>query len=256
MGIASTVTIHAWGLLVVLQSSARVASLSLCPGSKRECYNGLCLADGTCKCQSGWQGLSCSLKCPGIPTSPCFGNGVCNIKGICICKWGYAGAACEKRCPLYFGSPCGCSAPNDISCRGNCTADGTCICGTKYRGPDCSISCARCVNGDCTEDGSCACHAGWTSPLCSVACPPPPAAGVPPCSGRGVCVFLGGNTSACVCARGLEGLVERYEGDDCEVAVANAASRLNQTAEVPNFARHRCPALRVISAPKPPPPAQ
>lgn len=65
-------------------------------------------ADGTCQCQTGWQGETCQdPQCP----NDCHGRGTCaapspDYPGSCTCNEGWAGDACELSA-LEQASPAG-----------------------------------------------------------------------------------------------------------------------------------------------------
>ncbi|MFT6399079.1 MAG: hypothetical protein ACJAYU_003842, partial [Bradymonadia bacterium] len=76
-----------------------------CPGgAANPCSgNGECsdnaAGDGTCACDSGWAGGSCSVECAGGAATPCNDNGVCSQgsagDGACICDAGFEGTTCD-----------------------------------------------------------------------------------------------------------------------------------------------------------------
>ena len=189
-----------------------------------------------CICWRGWAGDDCDVVCPGAQ-GQCSGHGKCTVvpgerTAKCVCSQGYGGDACEAACPLLFGKPCGCAKPGDRTCRGQCSSDGTCKCGRAYRGHNCGIMCLggegnTCsLKGECREDGSCRCFRGWAGAMCDVECP----GGISlPCSGHGQCFAIGVKNASCSCDEGLPGLIGRYEGPTCSIAVYNPKVTLNQT---------------------------
>lgn len=47
---------------------------------------------GSCTCDSGWSGISCSIECKGGSKTPCSLNGTCDsLTGLCKCNEGTAG---------------------------------------------------------------------------------------------------------------------------------------------------------------------
>ena len=59
--------------------------------------HGVCLSDGTCKCDKGWTGLDCSIEC-----SPCL-HGDCRLDGSCHCRPGWTLLDCSKFIDLEKG---------------------------------------------------------------------------------------------------------------------------------------------------------
>lgn len=76
-----------------------------CPGGAADPCNGNgdcsdnAAGDGTCACDSGWAGGSCSVECAGGAATPCNDNGTCTEgsagDGTCVCDPGFDGSACD-----------------------------------------------------------------------------------------------------------------------------------------------------------------
>ena len=77
------------------ESAGDTAPLASCP--KNCSLRGVCLDLGTCYCNFGWAGDSCSLECVGGAINPCSGHGVCQTDGACTCNEGYSGKSCGRR---------------------------------------------------------------------------------------------------------------------------------------------------------------
>ena len=72
--------------------------IGVCP--HRCSFRGFCNLQGHCECESGYEGVDCSLSvCP----LDCSGNGVCDgLLGVCRCGEFWVGDACNV--PLPEGS--------------------------------------------------------------------------------------------------------------------------------------------------------
>ena len=100
--------------------------------------HGVCLANGTCKCDSFYIGSNCQgNRCP----NHCSDHGTC-IDGLCVCNTGWDGYDCSK---VKL-----CSA----LCPESWIGDGICD-------PDCNIPKCLNDNGDC--DHICRCPDEWLS---------------------------------------------------------------------------------------------
>ena len=179
------------------------------------------LALGTCKCDPGWGGKTCSVRqCAGLgqwTLTLCSGHGACLQNSTCACMAGWRELACAER-----------SCPDGCHGRGVCK-DGVCFCANGFDGPSCQralcptgtdhplqagVVGAVCSHrGVCGADGTCRCHKGASGTDCSrVAC------SEPDCSHRGVCVpaegangLIGPSLPPPVCKCNAT-----YYGDGCE----------------------------------------
>jgi hypothetical protein len=62
-----------------------------CLGTKAGSFKG-----GGGNCADGWEGLKCDQKvCPWDKNKECSGNGTCDADGTCSCNFGYAGESCS-----------------------------------------------------------------------------------------------------------------------------------------------------------------
>jgi len=120
---------------------------------------GFCGGDGSCDCNVGWTGPTCSTCFRGYYGSTCTAcpacaNGTCNDgmsgDGTCACNRGWAGALCDTCAEGFTGELCD-------------------ACAEGYYGPDC-LPCPACDHGSCNQgmdgDGLCACETGWDGDLC------------------------------------------------------------------------------------------
>ena len=153
--------------------------------------HGICLYDGSVRCNPGRAGSHCEFQCLDCE------YGSCNLNdGSCDCFAGYYGDLCNMTCPGR------CSGNNGI-----CQEDGTCACDAGFTGDDCSLECCirdggtsiGRVHGSCDPTGGCLCDDGWTGPSCDCN-------DLFTCSDRGTCSNVSGT---CVCE-------EQFEGARCE----------------------------------------
>ena len=154
--------------------------------------NGICLNDGSVRCNPGRAGEHCEFEC-----LDCL-YGSCNLgDGTCDCFQGYYGDLCDLTCPGR------CSGNNGV-----CQDDGLCDCDTGFTGVDCSLDCCirdggtaiGRVHGECNPLGGCICDADWSGPNCDCN-------DVSTCGGRGVCI---NNTGFCGCE-------PQFQGARCEM---------------------------------------
>ncbi len=149
--------------------------------------NGICQADGSCRCQNNFYGVKCEFDFNLVTAAPpvncpadlCV-QGTCQLANnnsyFCVCRTGYTGIRCNEVINV-------CQTANP--CRnGICTSQGnnqyTCACYTGFYGVNCELSNSAtnsvcetvkpCVNGVCTPVGTtqynCACYQGWSGFNC------------------------------------------------------------------------------------------
>ena len=188
--------------------------------------HGLCLDDGSCRCDPEWSGKACTISaCP----FGCRGRGRCVAGGVsglfaCVCNQGFTGDACEtaaaEPCPLHCSGNGFCLQPSRHEPAARC------MCLHGWQGVACELDTCpdHCSSHGSCDGGTCRCHFGWEGLSCNttllVPSPPPsppPAVALPPgmallgcqdqrgCSGRGICLVNG----KCDCNQG-------YLGDRCE----------------------------------------
>ena len=147
-GVARTFSIL---ILGTVRAAAPVVGCNGCSG------RGVCLADGSCLCDSGYWGDSCE-QASGWNTEcakDCAHHGQCR-HGTCLCDPGYSGHACEEVTP---------TCPHNCGGHGRCEHQ-VCSCFAGYTGDACLQVAAICQNG-CSGHGVCAagkceCDAGYT----------------------------------------------------------------------------------------------
>ena len=153
---------------------------------------GICLNDGSVRCNPGRAGSHCEFQCLDCE------YGSCNLNdGSCNCFAGYYGDLCNATCPGR------CSGNNGL-----CQDDGTCNCDAGFTGDDCSLECCvrdagtaiGRVHGSCDPTGGCLCDDGWTGPNCDCN-------DRFTCSNRGTCSNV---TGTCVCE-------DQFQGARCEM---------------------------------------
>ena len=154
--------------------------------------HGICLNDGSVRCNPGRAGEHCEFEC-----LDCL-YGSCNLAdGTCDCFQGYYGDLCNATCPGR------CSGNNGV-----CQDDGTCSCDNGFTGADCSLECCirdggtaiGRVHGQCNPLGGCICDADWSGPNCDCN-------DASTCGGRGTCI---NNTGICGCE-------PQFQGARCEM---------------------------------------
>ncbi|XP_017567677.1 stabilin-2 isoform X2 [Pygocentrus nattereri] len=121
------------------------------------------------KCCSGYYGRDC-LACPGGPGSPCSNHGQCDEdhlgNGTCTCNTGFQGVACELCTEGHFGPDCkACNCTEHGMCDEGPEGTGSCFCNEGWTGPRCEHKLADgplCVpachkKAVCAENNTCVC---------------------------------------------------------------------------------------------------
>ncbi len=96
----------------------------------------------------------------------CSGSGVCSANGTCVCPTGFAGSACETCAEGFFGATCQPCPTGCTNCDQGIAGSGRCLSPVVPNAP----STCNCINGECGSDGQCACLAGWTTAANGTAC--------------------------------------------------------------------------------------
>lgn len=174
------------------------------------CSLGECQLDGSCLCQLGWAGPTCSVPlCNGILASDplvCSGNGHCIAPEICSCLANYLGAYCSIPTCLFIPS----NHPFACSGHGQCSFVDNCSCADGWTGKYCERSMCGCSgHGFCTTDTmdacncTCDCLTGWYGTQCQYAiCNSLTNLDPAVCNGRGNCHHP---TRPCFCERNRVG---------------------------------------------------
>ncbi|XP_020660055.3 stabilin-2 [Pogona vitticeps] len=182
------------------------------------------------KCCKGFFGPDCN-QCPGGFSNPCSGNGQCvdgmKGNGTCMCNSGFEGShcqfcsdpnkygpQCDKKCLCVYGK-----------CDNHIESDGICLpgsCKSGYTGKLCDTQVFPCgmflqfchAHADCMYSNgamSCVCKAGYEGDgiVCSEV---DPCANLIPhgCNSNAECIKTGPGTHECVCQPGWTG-----NGRDC-----------------------------------------
>ncbi len=125
------------------------------------CVHGTCAEGGTCACDGGFAGATCS---------------------VCAAQhFGWNGSNCTSCAAGYFGGTCqGCTCQHG-TCKDGLTGDGTCsICASPWVGANCdkcpsgtwgtnceqTCACVHATGCDQTT-GACQCELGWSGPSCN-----------------------------------------------------------------------------------------
>ncbi|GFS21360.1 fibrillin-1, partial [Elysia marginata] len=152
-----------------------------------------CLAtNGTCVCQDGWTGDTCSENIDECQQAPSYGSCGSNARCVddpgsyrCVCDVGFfkTDSRCEPCDATHFGqdcaSTCSCITANTQDCN---DTTGTCSCNTGWTGVNCSVDVDECSlgsdycpgpNDTCANfDGyaECPCDSGFYRPTPSDNC--------------------------------------------------------------------------------------
>jgi hypothetical protein len=135
------------------------ATVDLC--YDKNCHNGYCVK-GECQCSNGWSGSSCNIRDECV--NNCHPNGICEQKK-CRCQGGWSGQNCQVAPNACFNKYCGGNT------RGVCYG-GQCFCFDGYSGVDCLIEVNLCPTGKChkgtcdPKNGLCTCAEGFSGPTC------------------------------------------------------------------------------------------
>ncbi|KAM4634092.1 scavenger receptor class F member 2-like [Polymixia lowei] len=139
--------------------------IAICEGNFTCKENEVCVRPNECRCQHGYFGATCDMKCPSQFWGPeckgkcsCHPNGQCDdVTGACTCNPNRWGANCEL--------PCSCQ-------KGTCNQNtGVCTCYSGFWGKQCSKNCRCSVNSICdVASGQCHCNPGWYGRNCNAQC--------------------------------------------------------------------------------------
>lgn len=97
---------------------------------------------------------------------PCAGSGICSAQGTCTCPTGFNGTSCETCASGFFGPTCQPCPAGCTKCDDGIAGSGRCLILTVTNPP----SSCNCVNGECGANGQCTCLPGWTSASNGSAC--------------------------------------------------------------------------------------
>ena len=144
-----------------------------------QCQDGA-TGSGTCFCEYGYATASCAVMCPGFALggSVCSGHGVCDpVQGTCACDSSWDGDDCGVCAPGRFGPQCEDECFNGRTEGTICVCDpgyGLPNCSTACpQAPDGTYCSGHglCLDGH-TRTGQCACDADYYTANCSVFCRP------------------------------------------------------------------------------------
>eukprot|EP01059_Diplonema_ambulator_P035311 TRINITY_DN8261_c0_g1_i5.p1 TRINITY_DN8261_c0_g1~~TRINITY_DN8261_c0_g1_i5.p1 ORF type:complete len:2478 (+),score=777.96 TRINITY_DN8261_c0_g1_i5:1035-7436(+) len=136
--------------------------------------------NGTCLCNAGYTGYSCSisLSAPCVTNSTeevmCSGHGVCDAANVnCLCDNGWGGALCDKECGGNGNECYGHGVCNDGSC--DCVigwdpAADCSVCLPDYSGYSCEFQCPSYKGAVCNGKGTCVQGRCICSENCGTAC--------------------------------------------------------------------------------------
>merc|ERR1711968_246076 len=180
-----------------------------------------CICNGTGGNGTQWAGAACNVVvCPiGNNGKQCNSRGTC-LEGTCVCDKGYTGSSCSGGLGGLKEGEC-LKGSNGKQCSGNGKCDsevGKCKCDSGFKGLDCSvvtcptnartnIKCGGPGVGTCNEvTATCTCDSGFVGADCSgTACPAD-------CGGNGQCDTSSGQFT-CNVVNGV-----KYGGASCSVS--------------------------------------
>jgi hypothetical protein len=96
----------------------------------------------------------------------CSGSGICTADGTCTCPSGFTGSSCESCESGHFGPECQACPSGCTKCDEGMTGTGICLSVDIANAP----SKCNCLNGECGSNGQCTCNAGWTAGSDGTAC--------------------------------------------------------------------------------------
>ncbi|KAK3270623.1 hypothetical protein CYMTET_20988 [Cymbomonas tetramitiformis] len=168
----------------------------------------VCHRNGTCACDNGWQGPTCSEE----TCWPSCIHGKCLRVPFCTCEEGYRGHQCEL------------AICSEECVHGDCTYPEHCECAAGWYGRRCDL---RCSNGRFNFLlQECACDSGWDGAACEEpVCEPP-------CQ-TGKCV--GPNT--CECWVGWSGAV--CDTNEVKMHVEELLEGISPRTGLPSIMLHR-----------------
>jgi len=204
----------------------RVRQPSICPDACSA--HGLCTASGTCDCDFGFRGPSCSIV---MDLCPCR-HGICtqvDDGAECLCKKGWKGNRCDELDvqTTVCSSMSSTSRNSTALCSGHgiCAetneANAVCVCDEGSGGIGCGKFLRSVCNHTCSGHGrcddpvkTCLCIDGFRGSSCAEAPCPVSMAGLV-CDGHGVCdasahTLTHAITHKCTCDVG-------YNGSDCSI---------------------------------------
>ncbi|XP_025082455.1 multiple epidermal growth factor-like domains protein 6 isoform X4 [Pomacea canaliculata] len=197
--------------------------------------------NGSCTCNSGWNGTKCEQdinECAQSPPPSCVANSTCvNTNGsyLCVCNTGYQtllDGNCTECTNDTYGSNCStqcqCNVTNTVSCH---HVTGNCTCKQGWTGPTCDTDIDECVTHNCSGQNEmchntaggydCVCVTGYQRSASSICIPC--AAGTYGNNCTLPCTCITNNTAncsnvdgACTCNIGWRGKSCEQDIDECK----------------------------------------
>ncbi|KAL0491427.1 Wnt inhibitory factor, partial [Acrasis kona] len=131
VGLLGPLTVYQSAFTAAQASSAYSLSMNSCSN------NGVCNGDGTCTCNTGYSGTTCSyFTCNNITmsnSSVCSGAGYCISSNNCNCNSGYSGSNCE----IFYCFGVLSSNSSVCSGSGTCVSSNVCSCYGMSTGTNC-----------------------------------------------------------------------------------------------------------------------